>query len=169
MALRQARLENSRRDARLAAVDPRGSRVSELAGELDQLRASVASLRDTDRGSDGEQQAVVRSLRDQVSSVSGTLEATTSNLRELGATVERLDQEAQERAALRQEVRELAARSAELSERLEETERLARTAGKAIASAVRRSRNAQQRSAQGGQQPFFQAETRDEPGDRPTE
>lgn len=41
---------------------------------------------------------------------------------------------------LRREVRELASRTAEIAHRLDETERLARAAGRAIASAVRRAR-----------------------------
>lgn len=156
----------ARREERLAAIDTLERGLSVLTEEVRRLRSGVEQRPVPEP--DPELVESVQGVRRQLSSMSGTVEATSTQLRDLASTIERLDQEAQERAALRQEVRELAARSAEIGERLDETERLARAAGKAIASAVRRSRSAQQRQQDERQPSFFQREpSEQQPGLRP--
>lgn len=149
-AMREAAV---RREERFAAVDQLEARVGELGREV----ARIRELASRDEGRESIEQLVssVGELRRQLSGVAGTVEASGDRLHELGSTVDRLAKESEGREALRHEVRELTARSAELAERLDETERLARAAGKAIASAVRRSRSAQQQPQQSAQETLF--------------
>lgn len=149
-----------RREERFAAIEGIEEQIAELGRELRAVRDRGAASSDEEA-----RQRLAASLadvREQLSGVAGTVQATDARLGELGGAVERLSQDADERASLRHEVRELTARSSELSQRLDETERLARAAGKAIASAVRRAKNAQQ-AQPSGESLFFRPDTPDAP------
>lgn len=128
-----------RQQERLASVDHVERRVTELATAQEELAA-----RSPDTADDDERLARVESqvaeLRREVGSLAEVVTESRQQTRDVAAGIGGLSASVRAQESLRQEVRELAARTAETVHRLDETEKLARAAGQAIASAVRRSR-----------------------------
>jgi chromosome segregation ATPase len=139
--LEALRESGARHQERLAAVEHVERRLGELATAQDQLAASVASGPSTDEDRVARLEAGLAELRQQVADLTGSVGESRQQTRDVAAGISGLNQSLRSQEGLRQEVRELAARSSELSHRLDETERLARAAGQAIASAVRRARS----------------------------
>lgn len=121
-----------RQQARLATLDHLARRVEELAER--QAEPAPAPV-DDDRLARIE--VHVAELGRQVAAMGATVSGTAERAEALTAAVASLQDDDRRQDALRQEVRELAARSSELTHRLAETERLARTAGQAIAASMR--------------------------------
>lgn len=128
-----------RQQERLASVDHVERRLAELAASQEQLAA-----RTPDAGADDERlgrlETGLAELRREVGALTETVTESRQQSRDVAAGIGGLTASVRAQESLRQEVRELAARTAETVHRLDETEKLARAAGQAIASAVRRSR-----------------------------
>lgn len=126
-----------RHEERLAGLDHVERRVSEVAARTEEL---TAPRPDPDRERLGELVARLGDLRQRDQATAERLQALHQQLRDLAARVAGVTDAVGAQDALRQEVRELAARSSELTHRLDETERVARAAGQAISRAVRLTR-----------------------------
>lgn len=126
-------LEQIGTEGELAALE---RRVVELEGDL--ARAEIGAV-EAERGRRGELALMRARLEDALAMVADSMRQQ----REAHAALEQqMTSMVAEVAPLRREVRELASRTAELAHRLDETERLAGAAGRAIAAAVRRSHTA---------------------------
>lgn len=123
---------------KLASLDHLSRKVDELAKR--EPAAAVAPAVDDERLDRIEKE--LAGLRQHVSSMGATVTATAQQARDLHAAISSLSSQGREQEGMRQEVRELAARTSEMTHRIDETEKLARAAGQAIASAVRRARTA---------------------------
>lgn len=125
----------NRHEERLSGVDHLERRVTGMAarreaaaptddGRLDELAAEVARLRDGGGSTAQRLEGIERYLRELTTRLPGT-----------GDSLEAGD-------GLRHEIRDLATRTAELTARLDETDRIARTAAQAVTRVIRQGRPA---------------------------
>lgn len=132
-ALRESSMEQGQR---LAGLEHLGRRVSELTARHESVEQRLS-----ERGRDEQVERVataVTELRDRLGSVDAAVQANGERGRALQSAVAELREGARGEQGLRQEVRDLAARCAELARRVAEAEELARTAGRAIVGLGRR-------------------------------
>jgi len=129
-----------RQEQRLTALDALAKRLDGLEVHQAAMADKLASSADDARFQ--ELQKAVSSLRQDLSTLAGGVEASVEQSSTVRQQLTTIQETQREHAALRQEVRELAARMAESTARLDETEKLARAAGQAIAGAVRKAREA---------------------------
>lgn len=124
----------SRHEERLSGVDHLERRVTGMAmrreavvepaddGRVEELAGEVARLREADGATAARLEGIERYLRELTTRLPGS-----------GDALEAGD-------GLRHEIRDLATRTSELTARLEETDRIARTAGQAITRVIRQGR-----------------------------
>lgn len=141
-ALREASV---RQEQRLTTLDAVVKRVDGLEAQQGVIANKLTTA--TDNARFGELQKAMSALRQDLSTLAGGVEASVEQSSQVRQQLTTAQETLREHVALRQEVRELAARMAESAARLDETERLARAAGQAIAGAVRKAREASVRPA----------------------
>lgn len=129
----------ARHRERLTVVDRTERRLEELEGAQATLRDGLAAApAPTGEASGDRASDTLAALRREVAELVQTTRALTERVRDLDGRLDAAEVASGGAEPLRLEVRDLAARTAELGQRLEETERLARAAGNAIASVLRR-------------------------------
>ncbi|MBW3662034.1 MAG: hypothetical protein KY469_02955 [Actinobacteria bacterium] len=140
VALREAIAPHEQTAAGLAHLH---GRVRELAARIDAMDHPVTPGVDDTRVAAIEDK--LGAIRRDLATLAGGVGAAVEQTQGVGARLAELQESVRAQGALTIEVRELTARTSELAARLDETDKLARAAGQAIASAVRRARASQPR------------------------
>ncbi len=125
-------------EQRLASLDHLTRRVGELAQRQEEVARSAADT--SGREAVAQLAEDVASARREIAALSSQIAKTDARTDEVATLLAALQESQREQTSLRQEVRELAARTSEMGAQLTETDKLARAAGQAIASAVRKAR-----------------------------
>lgn len=149
----------SRHEERLSGVDHLERRIIDMA----MRREAVAAP--SDDGRIDELAGEVARLRDAGGSTAERLEGIERYLRELTTRLPGAGDALEAGDGLRHEIRDLATRTSELTARLDETDRIARTAGQAITRVIRQGRSTATAAGAPAPQPSEPADDRpDEPG-----